>query len=342
MNENKNMENISENVAENAALLNDEPILADDDIFALEIGETETPAEDDFFAEEESAEAELDRLLFGDAKPVTEEPTTAPKTETSPSAPAAGESTEEVPPTTEEDPVQEPVSNKLKFTARIDHEDVEAEIDESELPTLYQKATATDRYQAKLAKVNPMMERLERMAKANGYDTVEAMLDAQENAEREEAIDRLVQAGTPKEIAEDYVDRRLGHAATPVTETAPQQPVTSAGDTGSVETKPETPAARDFEAEVRELWSRRPDLKGTTIPSEVAAAAANGQNLTLAYLAYEAKQAKAEAETLRKENEIYKQNAASAAKAPVKPVTGGGATDTKPKDPFEVGFDSGW
>jgi hypothetical protein len=83
-------------------------------------------------------------------------------------------------------------------------------------------------------------------------------------------------------------------------------------------------------------------LRGTTIPSEVAAAAANGQNLTVAYLAYEAKQAKAEVENLRKENEIFKQNAAAAAKAPVRGVTGGGATDTSPKDPFEVAFDSDW
>ena len=49
---------------------------------------------------------------------------------------------------------------------------------------------------------------------------------------------------------------------------------------------------------------------------------------------------KAEADKLRRENRILKQNEASAKQAPVKGVRGGGATDTKPEDDFLRGFNS--
>ena len=39
---------------------------------------------------------------------------------------------------------------KLRFTARVDHQDREVELDESELPALYQKAQATERAQRRL------------------------------------------------------------------------------------------------------------------------------------------------------------------------------------------------
>ena len=296
----------------------------------------ETSEEDNFFEDEDDVLGE--ETAAGDTAE-SEAPTTEPKDTTTPTEPAEGEGEEEEAPTTEtETPAQEPTSNKLRFKARVDHEDVEAEIDESDLPTLYQKATATDRYQAKLAKVSPLMDRLERMAKNAGYESAEAMLDYEENYARDTAIDNLVKQGTPREIAEDYVDRRFGAAATP----AAEQNATGAGETGDSVNQQQKPAARDFAEEVRELWAMRPDLRGVQIPSEVAAAAANGQNLSLAYFAYEAKQAKASADTLRKENEVYKQNAAAAAKAPVKGVSGGGATDTQPKDPFLIGCDSDW
>ena len=85
----------------------------------------------------------------------------------------------------------------------------------------------------------------------------------------------------------------------------------------------------------------RPQLRGQALPDAVSRAAVEGdKRLLLAYLDYEAQQAQAENERLRKENEIYKQNAATAARSPVRGVSGGGATDLKPSDPFLDGFNS--
>lgn len=289
----------------------------------------EAAEEDDFFADEAGVSDTDGTALAAGA------PTTEPAAETPP-APAGEVTTEEEAPTTEP---TEPVAaepRKIRFKARIDHEDIDAEIDESDLPAIYQKAAATDRYQAKLAKANPTLARMEQLAKRSGYESAEAMLDAQEQFAHDDAVERLVNAGTPRELAEDYAARRYGRTAeaTPSAETdLIEHPET---------TPTQNPQARDFAAEIKALWDLRPDLRGTTIPSEVAAAAANGQNLTLAYLSYESKANKADADRLRRENDVYKQNAAAAAKAPVKGVTGGGATDTQPKDPFLEGFDSGW
>lgn len=288
--------------------------------------EGEAAEEDDFFADASDTEG-------GALTDVA--PTTEPAAET-PTTPAGEVTAEEEAPTTEPTEAAAAEPRKIRFKARIDHEDIDAEIDESDLPAIYQKAAATDRYQAKLAKANPTLERMEQMAKRNGYASVEEMLDAQEQYARTEAVQRLVDAGTPQELAEDYVDRRFGRTAEATSSTEPKTDAPQRQDTA------QEPAARDFAAEIRELWAMRPELKGTTIPSEVAAAAASGQNLTLAYLNYEAKQSKSEADKLRRENDVYKQNAAAAAKAPVKGVTGGGATDTQPKDPFLEGFDSSW
>ena len=107
--------------------------------------------------------------------------------------------------------------------------------------------------------------------------------------------------------------------------------------------KPSTPAptvqtpTRDFVQEVQQLKALYPDFK--EMPDEVAKAAANGTNLLTAYLAYREKQTSKAAASLKKENEVLKQNAASAAKAPVRGVTGGGATNTKPQHKLLDGFD---
>ena len=101
------------------------------------------------------------------------------------------------------------------------------------------------------------------------------------------------------------------------------------------------PVMRDFSEEIRELWRIRPELKGKSLPAEVAKAAANGQRLSLAYLDHEAAQAKQQAESSRKENAILRQNAASASRAPVK-GTGGSGVDVKPEDPFLEGFEKSW
>lgn len=101
---------------------------------------------------------------------------------------------------------------------------------------------------------------------------------------------------------------------------------------------PTSPHSRDYVAEVQKLKALYPDFKET--PDEVALAVANGVDLLTAYVAYREQQTHKAAASLKKENEVLKQNAASAAKAPVKGVTGGGATNTKPKNDLIAGFDS--
>ncbi len=335
MNDTTNLENIAEEEIE--SILPD-GWTEDADFFDTDSwsdGESD-PDEDDFFAddkEDEPAES-------GEEEP--ESPTTGEEPGEDETAQQETAEEETAAPTTEPAPAEaaEPAkSTKLRFKARVDHEDVDAEIDESDLPALYQKAAVTDRYQKKLAETAPRMERLEAMAKRNGYETIDAMLDAQDSYDREQMVQKLMDEGAAKTLAEDYVDRQFGKVKT----TAEVPAEHFAPESAPAEPKKDSPSAsRDLAAEVRELWSMRPDLKGTTIPNEVAAAAAQGQNLVMAYLNYENKQARAAAENLRKENEIYKQNAAAAAKAPVRGVSHGGKTNTEPEDPFLKGFSSDW
>lgn len=250
------------------------------------------------------------------------EQTAAPTTEQAevPGEQAAAEQS----PTT--DPVQQ-LPNRLKFKARVDRQDLDVELDESELPTLYQKAQATDRYQAKLTKLTPQAEELERTAKAMGYDDPSAFLaSVRENWQRGE-VRRLVGEGVHEEVARDMVSRRAAESRQP----AP------------VEASAEKAPTRDFAAEARTLVEARPDLAGKTLPKEVVdACVVKGKPLVVAYAEYEVAQQKAEADKLRRENEVLKQNAASAARAPVSGVTGGGATTTEPEDDFMKGFNSGF
>lgn len=97
---------------------------------------------------------------------------------------------------------------------------------------------------------------------------------------------------------------------------------------------------RDFVSEVRQLRALYPEVK--EIPDEVALATADGTNLLTAYLTYKGRQSQKVAASLRRENEVLKHNAASAARAPVRGVTGGGATNTKSDDPFLKGFMEDW
>lgn len=67
--------------------------------------------------------------------------------------------------------------NTLRFQARIDRENRDVELDERELPTIYQKAQVTDRVQARLAR---LMERGEALSRQMGYQSLNHMLDTAE------------------------------------------------------------------------------------------------------------------------------------------------------------------
>ena len=103
----------------------------------------------------------------------------------------------------------------------------------------------------------------------------------------------------------------------------------------------EAPAARDYDAEVQELFAARPELRGGELPAEVLTACVGGQRLTDAYNDY-AKACQQDTDNLRKENRVLRQNAKAAAQAPIRGVTRGGSTNAKPEDAFLRGFNASW
>lgn len=88
-------------------------------------------------------------------------------------------------------------------------------------------------------------------------------------------------------------------------------------------------AERDFEQEVRTLYTECPELRGESLPEPVLKACVEGRNLSEAYQDYADEKAE-------------KQNVRAARRAPVTGVTKGGGVSTQPEDAFLRGFDTAW
>ena len=224
----------------------------------------------------------------------------------------------------------EPVADsakKLKFSAQIDHKVEEVEMDESDLPAVYQKAHVTDRVKAKLAQAQPIIDKGNRLAKLLGYESMEAMLESAESNYRQGEIDKLTNDHVHPEVAEELVNTRLQRAFQDV----PAQATEDDEDT------------RDFKAEVTDLLNLHSELKGQRLPEEVVReCVANNRPLVKVYEEYIGRKKEAEATALRAENKTLKQNAEAARRAPVRGVTKGGAVDAEPDDPFLKGFNSAY
>ena len=313
---------------------NSTTVLDDDDVI---LPEGYAEGDDIFDQDSWTGGTQADESAETDPDPAVEEGTE--ETEATPTTESADDSGvpedgQEGAPTTE--PGQEPSAKKLKFTARVDRADLDVEVDESELPTLYQKAQVTDRVQAKLARLTPQLEKAEKLAKSMGYESVDEMLAAAESNYRDNEVSRLVSEGVHEEIAKDIVSRKMGAAAAHTEAGTPAQQEPADGQIAT-----SASPTRDFKAEVKALLDARPDLIGKEIPSEVVNnCVRNGRPLVIAYAQFEEKQMRAENERLAKRVKVLEQNAASAARAPVSGVTGGGPTDTQPKDDFLLGFES--
>ena len=273
---------------------------------------------DDFFADEWTGQD-------ADAQP-------EPEQEAEPEEPKEAAPTTEQ--TEEDHEAQEPEAEtpedaprRLRFKARVDREDMDVDIGEDEVPALYQLAKAGERWKAKNDTMRQQVEHYEQIAKGMGYATVDEMIQKTAEGYKAAKVQELMEQGTPQTIAEDYVDRMMQREAAKAPDPEPEEPTPEAHE-------------RNIQAEAQELIVARPDLKTRQLPMEVVEAWRNGENLLNAYNRYEARQKEAENQKLKKENNILKQNAAAAAKAPVKGVTGGAPTDTEPEDPFLKGFDS--
>lgn len=245
-------------------------------------------------------------------------------------APATEQTDEgEEPAAAEEVPATEQTTAKpkIKFSTQIDHKVQDVELDEADLPELFQKAHVTDRVREKLAKAQPIIDKGARLAKILGYDSMDAMLDAAEESYRQGEVERLTSEGVHKDVAEELVTSRVQRAtaAAPVQE----QPAEDA------------PAARDFKGEVADLLKLHPEIRGSQLPeSVVRACVIDGRSLVGAYEEYARKKAEAENRAVKAENKRLKQNADAARRAPVRGVSKGGATNTQPDDPFIIGFNS--
>lgn len=166
------------------------------------------------------------------------------------------------------------------------------------------------------------------LQKAEAFD---AMKDRQMKDQYRRVYQDQIDAGMTEAAARMVAANECGGKNYSLTD-AEEEPAAPAPE----ETAPE----RDFVSEVQQLRALYPEVK--EIPDEVALAAADGTNLLTAYLAYKGAQSQKAAASLKRENEVLKHNAASAAKAPVRGVTGGGATNTKPDDPFLKGLAEDW
>lgn len=217
--------------------------------------------------------------------------------------------------------------NKLRFRATIDHMDEDVELDPADLPAIYQKARALERYQKRASDME---------AELAEWDAVAAGLKyADRKTMRESVVENAITAyleehpGVPEDMARDYITRQFKREV----KAEAKEPT----DEGKA-------PARDFKQEVDALYRTYPQARLEKLPAEVANdTVRSGKPLVQAYAEYLARKAAADAQTVQKENKILKQNQASAAKAPVSKVTGGGNTDTSPTDDFLAGFNSdGW
>ena len=221
---------------------------------------------------------------------------------------------------------------KLRFRAQIDHRIEDVELDEDELPTIYQKAHVTDRVRAKLDKVQPVLDKGARLAKILGYDSMDDMLNAAEQSYRDGEVERLKEEGVHPDVAQELVESRTKRAVESLEE----------ADEDDGEEEQQYYSTRDYRSEVSVLLDAHPELRGTQLPNEVVnACVVEGRPLVSAYEAYIRRQTEAENRAVKAENKRLKQNADAARRAPVRGVSRGGQTDVEPDDPFLIGFNAG-
>lgn len=246
-----------------------------------------------------------------DQPEVKEEPADKPGTgaDVDPADPAAAE---------------EPVGKTYKFTDTFQGMSMDVELNYDDIPAMYRKAQTADFVVRRTGEY-------EGRARALGYENLDDMLTKVRSEKIEREVAELMDDHVHETIARDVVGRKYPEYA-PAVRQQMAAPV------------PAQPAqqVRNIDNELAELHTAYPDLRGQKLPQEVTSAAIGGKPLLAAYNEFLINRNNEELTRLRKENETLRQNAAAAAKAPVKSVTAGGATDTKPTDDFLIGFNSAY
>lgn len=217
---------------------------------------------------------------------------------------AADQSADDETDNTQSGQTEEPVKASRILKLKVNHEDRETDIN-----------AMTDE------------ELIERLQKSYAFD---AMKDDQAKARYRQVYQKQVENGMTEAVAKLVAQNEVGKAYPLV------DPEDSPAPTVQTETKTVETDIDVFRNQVQKLKTLYPDFK--EMPNEVALAINNGVDPISAYVAYREKQTSKAAASLKKENEVLKQNAASAAKAPVKGVTGGGTAQTK-VDPWLEAFE---
>ena len=280
--------------------------------------------EGDFFDDSSWSEEPVDSTPAEDPTTVEEET-------------VAEEPTEEAP-TTEQ--AEAPTSHKFKFKAKVDHNDMDVELDESDLPDMYQKAQVVDRVQSQMGKMKGTVDRATKLAKGMGFEDADSMLIAAAKNHFQNEVDRLVnddEHPVNPAVANDLVERQLGYSLKDLEDIE-----AAAEEEPSQPTQPQTQEqGRDLQAEVKELLDAHPELAGTEFPAEVAERALQtGESLLSVYQQREKSSQAKQIQDLVKENQVLKQNAETAQRAPVTGVTGHGIEGNEPDDDFLAGFNS--
>jgi len=197
----------------------------------------------------------------------------------------------------------------LRFRARVDREDRDVTLSERELPSVYQKSQVADRWREQRDRYAAQASRADAFAREMGYGSAEEMFG------RSGAAETAPDAGG--ETAEDQLP--------------PQAPdFVPQGNTDS---------ARDYRSEALAFFTARPELAGRELPDGVVRRWAAGEPLARAYESAEQDSLLRQTERLRRENQVLRQNASAAVRAPVRGVFGGGPTDLRPLDPFLEGLE---
>lgn len=249
-----------------------------------------------------------------------------------------GEDSDDAAPTTEpeEEVPAEPQSRTIKIPGvKFNHETFDADVDENELPSIYQKSLAFDGVNERLSKANDFIARAEQRAREMGFKDANDMLESAGENYRALEIERLKDKGWSDEEAEEQYEM-LAHYRR--SRASSQEPAEAPAEAPAEQAKP---SVRDLANELMQLKQLRPNFDiNKPLPNDVAKAVTEqGMPLVTAYLLHEAKAAEARTAAIEKENKTLKQNAAAAARAPVSGVSGGGKTDTTPSDDFLKGFD---
>lgn len=289
----------------------------------------------------------------GDESGVTEE-----DTETVEPPETSGEEAQqqEEAPTTEQPNAEEAPTTeqkKLRFKAKIDHQEQDVDILENDLPALYQKAQNEERAvrRADEAKATAdgykvYMDKMAQIASLMNFDgkTTEEQLDAfyegMVGTAKENRVKELVEAGTAQAVAEFVVEQQMKDAAQGMAKAEVQDNPGAGSEPGNTEPQRQPPSPEQFQKDLHALFVKFPEAgKTEEFPHEVMDAYIRGEDLTVAYMEYKVKHSAAENRKLKEQNSILQQNQASARKAPIKNGVSGGAGKQKAEDPLLAGFD---